>query len=52
MRFRNIAISITAFALGLGLIALSSHAQSNKSTADQKEASTPRAAAMALLWKL
>ncbi len=37
MRFRNIAISITTFAFSLGLIALSSHAQSNKSTADQKE---------------
>ena len=36
-RFRNIAISITAFALGLGLIASSGHAQINKAAADQKE---------------
>ncbi len=36
-RIRNIAISITTFALGLGLIALSGHAQSNDSKANQKE---------------
>jgi pimeloyl-ACP methyl ester carboxylesterase len=35
-RFRNIAISITTFALGLGLIALSGHAQSSNSKANQK----------------
>ena len=36
-RFRNMAISIATFALGLGLIALSGHAQSNNSKANQRE---------------
>ena len=36
-RFRNMAISIATFALGIGLIALSGHAQSNNSKANQRE---------------
>src|SRR6266566_9223872 len=38
-RIRNTAISIITFSLGLGLIA-SSHAQSYRSKADQKEVNT------------